>query len=126
MQLKILKGKIHLATVTGSHLNYHGSLTIDRDLMDSVGILPYESIIVSNTATGQRGETYAIPGAPGLGQIELNGAMARMGGKGDRIIIMAFAWLEPGELAAHRPRVVALDTQNRVVEQFDYSQEPLS
>ena len=124
MQLKLLKSKLHLATVTGSELNYHGSLTIDPDLMDAVGLLPYESIVVSNQATGHRGETYVLPGVRGLGQIELNGAMARLGAVGDRLIVMAFAMLEPAEVEGHRPRVVALDGRNRIVERIEY--EPVS
>lgn len=121
MQLKVLKSKLHLATVSGSDLNYHGSLTIDPDLMQAVGILPYESILVSNVATGQRAETYALPGVRGLGQIELNGAMARLGTVGDRVIVMAFAYLEPSEVETHRPRVVALDSRNQIVERLDYA-----
>lgn len=121
MQLKVLKSKLHLATVSGSDLNYHGSLTIDPDLMQAVGILPYESILVSNVATGQRAETYALPGVRGLGQIELNGAMARLGTVGDRVIVMAFAHLEPSEVETHRPRVVALDSRNQIVERLDYA-----
>ena len=111
MQLSILKSKLHLATVTRSDLNYHGSLTIDPVLMEAVGLLPYEAILVSNVATGDRRETYVIPGRPGEGQIELNGAMARLGAVGDRVIVMAFAQLAPDELIGHRPRVVALDAR---------------
>jgi aspartate 1-decarboxylase len=124
MQLSILKSKLHLATVTRSELNYHGSLTVDPVLMDAVGLLPYEAILVSNVATGSRAMTYVIPGRPGEGQIELNGAMARLGAVGDRLIVMAFAQLSPDELAGHRPRVVALDARNRIVERIDYP--PLS
>jgi aspartate 1-decarboxylase len=120
MQLKVLKSKLHLATVTRNDLNYHGSLTIDPDLMDAVGLHPYEAILVSNVATGLRGETYVLPGKRGSGQVEMNGAMARLGAVGDRVIVMAFALLEPGEVAAHRPRVVALDGRNRVAERIDY------
>jgi aspartate 1-decarboxylase len=120
MWLKLLKAKLHLAVVTGSDLNYHGSLTIDPDLMEAVGIHPYESILVSNVATGLRAETYALPGERGSGQIELNGAMARIGAVGDRLIVMAFTLLEPDEVAGHKPRVVALDTRNRIVEELDY------
>ena len=120
MQIKLLKSKLHLATVTGSDLNYHGSLTVDPALLEAVGILPYEAILVSNVATGSRAETYALPGIRGAGQIELNGAMARIGSVGDRVIVMAFAMLEPSEVAGHRPKVVALDSRNRIVETLDY------
>jgi len=121
MQLKLLKSKLHQAAVTGSDLNYHGSLTIDPELMDAVGLLPYESILVSNIATGHRAETYALPGVRGGGQIELNGAMARLGAVGDRLIVMAYALLEPSEVAEHAPKVVALDARNRIVEHLDYA-----
>ena len=120
MQIKLLKSKLHLATVTGADVNYHGSLTIDPQLMESVGIVPYEAILVANTSTGTRGETYALPGIPGAGQIELNGAMARLGAVGDRLIVMAFAQMDPAEAADHRPKVVALDSRNHVVERLDY------
>lgn len=120
MRLKVLKSKLHQAAVTAADLNYHGSLTIDEELMEAVGLHPYESILVSNVATGLRGETYVLPGAAGGRQIELNGAMARLGAVGDRIIIMAFALLEPEELSDHRPEVVSLDARNRIVERLDY------
>lgn len=120
MQIKLLKSKLHLACVTGSDLNYHGSLTIDPALMEAVGIVPYEAILVSNVATGLRAETYALPGVRGVGQIELNGAMARIGAVGDRLIVMAFALLDPSEIEGHRPRVVALDGRNRIIERLDY------
>jgi aspartate 1-decarboxylase len=124
MQLSILKSKLHLATVTRSELLYHGSLTVDPILMEAVGLVRYEAILVSNVATGARATTYVIPGRHGGGQIELNGAMARLGAVGDRVIVMAFAQLDPDEVADHHPRVVALDSQNRIVERIDYP--PLS
>ena len=120
MRLKILKSKLHLATVTRADLHYHGSLTIDPVLMEAVGIVPYEAILVSNVATGLRAETYALSGTRGAGQIELNGAMARIGAVGDRVIVMAFAEFSPEELEGHRPRVVALDAKNRIVETIEY------
>ncbi len=123
MRLTVLKSKLHLATVTRSDLNYHGSLTIDPELMEAVGIVPYEAILVSNNSTGQRAQTYALPGIPGGGQIELNGAMARLGAVGDRVIVMAFAELEPDELEGHVPKVVALDARNRITEFIEY--EPI-
>ncbi len=120
MRLTVLKSKLHLATVTRSDLNYHGSLTIDPVLIEAVGLYPYEMILVSNVATGHRAETYVLPGKPGAGQIELNGAMARLGAVGDRVIVMAFAQLSPEELDGHTPRVVALDERNRIVEFISY------
>lgn len=125
MQLKLLKSKLHQAAVTGCALHYHGSLTIDPELMDAVGILPYESILISNMSNGARAETYAIPGEPGGCQVELNGSMARLGTPGDRLIVMAFALLDPDEVEGHRPRVVALDAQNRIVDRLDDAYAPL-
>jgi aspartate 1-decarboxylase len=121
MRLTILKSKLHLATVTRGDLNYHGSLTLDPELMEAVGLLPYEAILVSNVATGHRAETYVLPGIRGLGQVELNGAMARLGTVGDRIIVMAFASLEPSEVEGHMPQVVVLDSRNRIVERIAYA-----
>lgn len=123
MHVKILRCKLHLATVTGSDLNYHGSLAIDPELMDAVGLHPYEAILVSNVATGDRAETYVLPGRRGTGQVELNGAMARLGAVGDRVIVMAFALLDPAEIDGHQPRVVALDGRNRITERIEY--EPI-
>ena len=120
MRLKVLKSKLHLATITKADLNYHGSLTIDPVLMDAVGLHAYEAIIVSNLSTGHRAETYVLPGEPGLGQIELNGAMARLGAVGDQVIVMAFAEFLPEELEGHQPKVVALDSRNRITEFLDY------
>jgi len=124
MRLKVLKSKLHLATVTRSDLHYHGSLTIDPDLMEAVGLLPYESILVSNVATGSRAETYVLPGTRGQGQIELNGAMARLGAVGDQVIVMAFAELDQDEVIGHQPAVVALDSHNRIVEHIVYPPIP--
>lgn len=81
MQVSILKSKIHRAAVTGASLNYEGSLTIDIELMQRVGLLPFEKILCSNMANGARFETYAIPGEPGSGSIILNGATAHLGKK---------------------------------------------
>ncbi|QDV35201.1 aspartate 1-decarboxylase [Tautonia plasticadhaerens] len=126
MQLKLLKSKLHQAAVTGCALHYHGSLTIDPELMDAVGILPYESILISNMSNGARAETYAIPGEPGGRRVELNGSMARLGTPGDRLIVMAFALLEADEVEGHRPRVVALDAQNRIVDRLDDAYTPIA
>jgi aspartate 1-decarboxylase len=118
MLLHLLKSKLHLATVTAAELHYHGSVSIPADLMEAVGLLPYERILVGNCATGQRGETYVIRGEPGTGQIQMNGAMARLATPGDRIIILAFAEVTPDEAAEHHPRVAVLDRENRIVEQW--------
>src|SRR5215475_10791139 len=90
MQVFLLKSKIHRATITDGNLKYEGSLTIASDLMEKCGMLPYERILCSNMANGNRFETYAIPGDPGSGQIVLNGAAAFKGEKGDLLTIMSF------------------------------------
>ena len=119
MHIRLLKSKLHQATVNKARLNYHGSVTIDRELMDAVGLFPYEVIMVGNLATGLRAETYVIEGPAGGKDIQLNGAMARIGQPGDRLIILAYAYLQPEEVPRHRPRVAVLDVKNNIVEQFE-------
>ncbi len=121
MLLRLLKAKLHMAAVTQTELDYHGSVTIDRDLMDAVGLLPYEQVLIANCATGLRGETYVIEGERGSGIIQMNGALARMAQKKDRVIILAFAFASPEEIAGHRPRIAILDDANRIIEQFEGS-----
>jgi aspartate 1-decarboxylase len=106
MQLTMLKSKIHGAAVTDVQIEYEGSLTIDRRLMDRVGLLPFEKILVANMANGERFETYAIPGEPGSGVICLNGATAHKGQVGDRLIVFSFCTLTPEEARTHRPVVI--------------------
>lgn len=115
MQVHLLKSKIHRAQVTGAHVNYEGSLTIARDLLDRVGLRPYERILCGNLTNGSRWETYAIAGESGSGAIVLNGAVARLGAVGDRITIMGFAVVDDAEAAGWVPRVIVLDEANRVV-----------
>lgn len=115
MLLSILKSKLHMARVTDAQPDYNGSLTIDRALMDAVGILPFEKILVANVENGSRFETYAIAGEPGSGTICLNGATAHKGSAGDRVIIFTFALLTPEEAESHKPRVARLDERNRIV-----------
>jgi len=115
MDINILKSKIHQATVTGFNMEYEGSIIVDRGLMDEVGLLPYEKVLVANMATGDRFETYAIPGDKGSGAIELNGATARLGQSGDRVIIFSFARITEAEALTFSPKIVLLDENNRVV-----------
>jgi aspartate 1-decarboxylase len=115
MHLTLLKSKIHRATVTGASLHYEGSMTISADLAERVGILPYERILVSNMANGERFETYVIIGERGAAQIQLNGATAHLGKIGDRLTIMNFGLFTPEEAVGHRPRVIVLDEKNEVV-----------
>jgi aspartate 1-decarboxylase len=113
MRVKILKSKLHRATVTDANLDYIGSITIDQDLMDAAGILPYEQVLVANLENGTRHETYTLAGPRGSGTICCNGAAAHLVSAGDKVIIMAYADLEPSELADHQPRIIVLDENNK-------------
>lgn len=115
MQVHILKSKIHRATVTGASLNYEGSMTVDLDLMDKVGLLPYERVLCSNMANGHRFETYLIPGERGAGDIVLNGATAHLGKAGDLLTIMSFTFVEEAEAQGWTPRVIVLGTGNTII-----------
>jgi len=114
MLRQMLKSKIHRATVTGANLNYEGSLTIDRLLMDEVGILPFERIFIYNINNGERFETYAIEGPADSGIIGVNGAAARKALVGDLVIIVSYASFSEKELEKYQPRIVVLDEDNRI------------
>jgi len=108
-----LRSKIHMATVTESNLNYEGSITIDQDLMDMVGMLPFEQVMISNMNNGERFETYAIPGKRGAREFCLNGPTARKGAVGDRIIIFAYCYLSDEEMMkGFKPRIVKMGKHN--------------
>src|SRR5262245_23660445 len=106
MLIKVLKSKIHRATVTGLDPEYEGSITIDTVLMDAAGLLPHESVHVWNIRNGGRLETYALPGPRNSGEVSLNGAAARSAEPGDLIIIAAFAWTEKREAEKIVPAIV--------------------
>lgn len=110
----MLRSKIHRATVTKVDLHYEGSLSVDEGLMDAAGILPYEAVHVWNVNNGQRLRTYAIPAPRGSGEIFLNGAAARLGQAGDVVIIATFCWLEDEAARQHHPRIILVDTDNRI------------
>lgn len=116
MYLSLLKSKLHMAAVTQTELSYHGSITIDPVLMEAVGLRPFEKVLVSNCSNGLRGETYVLTGKKGKRDIQLNGAMARLAQRGDRIIIMAFAHMTPEEAEGHHPIVAILDEKNQITE----------
>jgi aspartate 1-decarboxylase len=115
MQVHLLKSKIHRATVTDASLNYEGSMTISADFMEKTGLLPFERILVSNMANGNRFETYAIAGEWGTGAIILNGATALLGKKGDLLTIMSYAVLDEREAKKWHPRVIVLGEGNKIV-----------
>ena len=103
--------------VTGSDVNYEGSLTIAADLMEKAGLSPYEKILCGNMANGERFETYAIPGKRGSGKIVLNGATAHLGKKGDQLTIMNFATFSKAKAKKWKPRVIVLGKGNKIVEE---------
>ena len=115
MKREMLGGKIHSARVTQVNLEYEGSCTVDLDLLDAAGILPYERVHVYNVTTGARLDTYAIPARRGSGTVALNGAAARLGAKGDQVIIVCYVQVGEEDLVSHRPTVVVVDENNRAV-----------
>lgn len=112
----MLRAKLHRATITEADLNYEGSLTIDRDLLDAIGIIPFERVKVYNINNGERFDTYAIEGEPGSGVIGLNGAAARKGMVGDLIIIVTFGFYSPEDLVTYHPNIALLDDKNKIKE----------
>ena len=115
MMVTLCRAKIHRATITEANLDYEGSISIDRTLMTAAGLYPYEKVQVVNINNGSRLETYVIEGEPDTGMICLNGAAARLGVRGDRVIIMAFGHFTPDEAKAFKPRVVRVDNNNKVI-----------
>lgn len=114
MHLKMLRAKIHRARVTEACVEYVGSITIDRLLLDATGILGGECVLVSDLADGARFETYVIEGPPGSGTICINGAAARLVNVGDEIIIMAFAYVAQDEAPGVKAKVALVDERNRL------------
>lgn len=115
MHLKMLRAKIHRATVTDANIDYVGSITIDPDLYDAVGVLPYEEVLIADLNNGERFETYVMPGERGTGQMCVNGAAARLVHVGDRIIVMAYAYVTPDEAKKLQPNVVLVNEKNQIV-----------
>ena len=112
----MMNGKIHRATVTEANLNYVGSVTIDEDLLDAVGMVANEKVQIVNNNNGARLETYIIPGERGSGVVCLNGAAARLVQKGDIVIIISYALVAEEKVAAHQPKVAIMDEDNRIKE----------
>jgi len=116
MLREMLRAKVHRATVTETHVNYEGSLTLDADLMAAAGMVAYERVDVYNADSGTRLSTYLIPGEAGSGVVCVNGAAAHLAKPGERIIIASYASLAPEEMSAHRPLVVLVDASNKIKE----------
>lgn len=115
MDRKMLKSKIHRATVTGADLHYEGSITIDLDLMEAADIIPYEAVCIWDVDNGSRFETYAIEGERGSGVICINGAAARMVAPRDLVIIASFVGMANEEALRHEPKLVFVDEKNRIL-----------
>ena len=120
MQLNMLKSKIHRATVTEAKLNYVGSITIDKDLMEKANIIEYEKIQVVDVNNGSRLETYVIPGERGSKVICLNGAAARYVQPGDEVILMTYCQMNEEEAKDHRPIVIFVNPDNSIKEVTNY------
>ena len=114
MLITVMKSKIHRAKITGAELDYEGSISIDKNLIEAANIFPHEKVQVVNLNNGQRFETYVIEAKPGTGEICLNGPAARLGQKGDIIIIISYCHLQQNELDFHQPVIVRVDEKNRL------------
>lgn len=114
---RMFVGKIHRATVTHADLHYEGSVTVDAELLSASGILENEQVHIWNITRGTRLTTYALPAAPGSAVVCINGAAAHHNQVGDLVIIAAFADMEADEARAHQPRIVLVDSSNRIVSQ---------
>ncbi|UCC79039.1 MAG: aspartate 1-decarboxylase [Candidatus Zixiibacteriota bacterium] len=113
MQITVMKSKIHRATVTGADLNYEGSISIDKNLLDAAGIMVYEMVQIVNLNNGARFETYVIESKAGSGEVMLNGPAARLGQVGDLIIIIAYATIYKEESDKFKPSIVIVDSNNK-------------
>ena len=116
MQLTMLKSKIHRATVMQSNLNYVGSITIDKNLMEAADLFEYEQVHIVDIQNGERFITYVIQGARGSGLICLNGAAARRVQIGDKIIIMSYANISKEEIGKYNPKIVFVNDENKIIE----------
>lgn len=119
MRRVLFKSKIHRATVTHADVDYEGSVTIDKDLLEASDILPYEKVAVWNVTRGTRLETYALEGERGSGVICINGAAAHLNQPGDLVILATFTEVEDAEARTWKPTVVLVDEKNRAVSKID-------
>jgi aspartate 1-decarboxylase len=126
MRRTMLKSKIHRATITASDLNYVGSITIDADLLEASDIREHEMVHVLDIDNGARFETYTIAGRRGSGEVQVNGAAARLVHTGDKVIVVSYAEYEEAELEAYEPLVVHVGAANQIVTVDDAVAELLS
>ena len=118
MQLKLLKSKLHRARVTDTKLHYAGSVAIDPDLTEAVGLVPYEAVTIADITNGARLETYVVPAERGSRDVIIMGAAVKLIDNGDTVIIFSFANFTPEEVKDHKPQVVALDENNNIVKRI--------
>jgi len=116
MLVKLMKSKLHRATVTETKLHYPGSIAIDSALMDAAGILPYESVLIADLNNGNRLETYVVPAEANSGKIIILGAAAQLIKPKDLVIIICFGFFTPEEAKEHKPKVIVLDENNKITE----------
>ena len=126
MNRTMLKSKIHRCRITGSDLNYVGSITVDADLLDAADILEHEQVHVVDVDNGARFETYTIAGARGSGEIKVNGAAARLVHSGDTIIVISYASYDRDDLESYEPKVVHVNADNEIMNVDDAVAELLS
>ncbi|MFH1721026.1 MAG: aspartate 1-decarboxylase [Candidatus Altiarchaeota archaeon] len=115
MMKQMLNSKIHGAVVTARHVEYDGSITIDRELMDAAGLLVYEKVLVADMENANRFETYVIEGEPGGGAIEVNGAAAHLSKVGNRLIILSFALVDESGADSIKPVIIRVDEKNKII-----------
>ncbi|WP_210365448.1 aspartate 1-decarboxylase [Bacillus sp. REN3] len=119
----MMNAKIHRARVTEANLNYVGSITIDSEILDAVGMVGNEKVQIVNNNNGARFETYIIPGERGSGVVCLNGAAARLVHEGDVVIIISYALVPEEKVASHQPKIALMDENNRIVEMINAEPE---
>lgn len=119
----MMNGKIHRARVTEANLNYVGSITIDEDILDAVGMLPNEKVAIVNNNNGARFETYIIPGKRGSGVVCLNGAAARLVQEGDVVIIISYVMVSEEKVKDHKPKVAIMNEYNQIIEMINAEPE---
>jgi aspartate 1-decarboxylase len=121
---KMLRCKIHRATITSVDPDYQGSILIDRQICRDIGLNEFENVLVADLNNGTRHETYVIYGPAGSGVVSVNGAAARLVQPGDKVIIMAFAYLQPNELQAHTVKIALMDEKNGIASRVEHHLDP--
>lgn len=121
MYLKMLKGKIHRATVTAVEPDYEGSITIDARIAQAAGLSEFECVLVADCNNGTRHETYVIYGQAGSGTISVNGAAARLVQTGDKVIVMAFGYVLPEELDEHTVKIALMGEGNAITREIEHT-----